>query len=306
VDYTLKQSVVSWKDITGSSSSFDLEGEILSYDFFTATLPSDSGAKILVQVTSGSLVEVEIMAADCSKRTTRPTIYCLNGFKCEVYSTKSNIVGLSGEYRIVIRGEDAQGTVSVQIGDGLCTGLNGDLAPFCSGVLSGNVVAETETIPQKDAYAEYLYGQLFGDFSSFSTGCGSAGGLSQDIQNSLKTYACQTALPACNKGFGTTPDYSVCTDIVKSTGVTFGQTGHPELDCNKNFYNGGVTWVGPGDDVTPSNPSNGNTETSSGPNLLLALLIIPIVVIIIIIILIIYFITKAGGETAAAGQYTQQ
>jgi len=306
VDYSIKQSVVSWKDITGSSSSFDLEGEFLSYDFFSASLPSDAGAKILVEVTSGSLVTVEIMPTDCSKRSSpsvTSTIDCLNGFKCEVYSTKSNIVGLTGDYRIVISGEEAQGTISVQIGDSLCTGLDSGSAPFCSGVISGSVVGEPETISQKDDYASYLYSTLLFDFNSQYSSCtGSA--VPDETQKALRTYACQTAMPACNKGFGQTPDYGVCLSIKDTSGVTFTQIGRPDLDCNKNFYKDGVTWVGPGDDSTPSNTSP-NTETSPGPNLLLALLIIPIIVIILIIALIIYFITKGGEQAAAAGgQYT--
>jgi len=309
VDYTLKQTVVTWESITSSSSSFDLQGSILSYDFFTVSLPSDSGTKIIVEVTSGALVTVELMPVDCSKRIPAymRSVDCLLGFKCEIYTTKSNIVGLSGDYRIIISGEDVQGKIYSQTGDALCTGLSASSAPFCSGVLSGNVVGDSDSIPQKDAYANYFYNTLLNQFDA-RYGCGFSD-LPDKTESLLKTYACQYSMPACNNGYGRTPDYSVCLDIVDSTGVDFSSLNsppRPELDCDHNFYNGGVVWVGPGDDKKPVNNGD-NTSASAGPNLLLALIIIPIIVIILIIILIIYFITK-GGEAAAPaadGQYNQ-
>jgi hypothetical protein len=304
VDYTLTEKVVSFKDITGSSASFDLEGSILSYDFYSVNLPSDSGAKILVEVTSGSVVNVQLMPKDCSKRT--PTnsrsVDCLSGFRCEIFTTKSNTVGLVGEYRIILSGEDVQGTITSQTGDSLCTGLSSDSAPFCSGVLSGTVLGESGSITQKDDYAEYYYYNLLGQFNALYSapgGCGSTG-VPDETEAALKKYACQTAMPACNKGLGQTPDYSVCTDIEKSSGVTFTDIGSSDLECNHNFYTGGVTWVGPGDDENPANTSP-SSQTSESPNLLLALLIIPIIVIILIIVLIVYFVTKESGDAAGAG-----
>jgi len=112
-------------------------------------------------------------------------------------------------------------------------------------------------------------------------------------------------MPACNKGLGQTPDYTVCTDIEKTSGVSFADIGSSELECDHNFYTGGVTWVGPGDDTNPANNSP-TSQTSEGPNLLLALLIIPIIVIILIIVLIVYFVTKEGGDAAAGGNYNAQ
>jgi hypothetical protein len=309
VDYTLTQKVVTWKSITSSSSSFDLEGSILSYDFFTVQLPSDSGTKIIVEVTSGSLVTVELMPTDCSKRTpaNMRSVDCLLGFQCEIYTTKSNIVGLSGDYRIVISGEDVQGTIYSQTGDALCTGLSASSAPFCSGVLSGTVVGDSASIPQKDAFAEAFYDSLVLQFDA-SYGCGFSD-LPDKTESDIKTYACQYSMPACNNGYGRTPDYSLCVDIVDSTGVPFSSLSgpaRPELECEHNFYNGGVVWVGPGDDNKPAD-SNDKTGASAGPNLLLALLIIPIIVIILIIILIVYFITRDqdGAPPAGDGQYNQ-
>jgi len=288
------------KDLNTADSkeySFDLVGAYLSYDFYTMEFPTDEAAKIIIEVTNGSLVHVEIMPEDCALRGTIGTrsLDCLYGFECEVYTTKANVAELSGQYRIIISGEDVKGKIKAFIGKEVCSGgFDSSNAPFCSEVGSWEWTGESNSATQKDDYANYLYKTIQPWFEyeyAQSAGCGQ-NALPEKTDASLKKFACQVAFPPCGgSGYGQLPDYDVCKDIQESSGVTFTQAGFSELDCNHNYFTGGVVWVGPGDDDTPINKNDEQNSTPAA-DLLLILLIIPILVIILIIALIVYFVTR--------------
>jgi hypothetical protein len=306
VEYTLTNTVDSWVDATGSTLNFDISGSAIGYDFFSATLPSDSGSKIIVEVTAGAVVTVDIFPKDCAIRSSTPTrtLECPRGFYCEVYTSQANTLYLTGEVRILLTGEDVQGTITVQTGDQLCSSVTADNADFCNGIIT-TFFGESSTISQKDDYAEYLYNDLVNQFNARLSSTGTcSSGISDTTDANLKKFACQYALPSCKSGYASAgPDYGVCTAIVDDTGVTFSDVNYPFFDCGHNFYPGGVTWVGPGDDDTPpTTPSS--IDTSAAPNLLLILLIIPILAIILIIILVVYLLGKGGEENPYQGATT--
>jgi ribosomal protein L37AE/L43A/flavodoxin len=310
LEYAITQTVEEYKDLNDNKIlSFDLAGAYLSYDFYTIELPTDQAAKIIVEVTNGSLVHVDIMPGDCALRGTIGTrsLDCLYGFKCEVYTTQANVAELSGEYRIIISGEDVKGTIKAFIGQEVCSdSFDSENAPFCSEVGSWKWSGESNSATQKDDYADYLYDILKPSFESRyvqSAVCGQ-NELPDKTEESLKKFACQVAFPPCSDmGYGQLPDYDVCTDIEESSGVTFTQAGFDELNCNHNYFTGGVVWVGPGDDDAPIKKNDEQNSTPAA-DLLLILLIIPILVIILIIALIIYFVTKEKApETAQQMDY---
>jgi len=307
LEYSITQTVEEYKDLntaTDKEYSFDLVGAYLSYDFYTIDLPADQAAKIIVEVTGGSLIHLDIMPTDCALRGQINTrrLDCLFGFKCEVYTTKSNVEELSGGYRIILSGEDVQGTIKAFIAKETCTGsIDSSTAPFCSEVGSWEWDGEADSTEEKDAYAEYLYNYLRPYFEAQylqSAVCGQ-NSLPDETEDALKKLACQTAFAPCDdSGYGSMPDYDVCIDIQESSGVTFTQAGFPELDCNHNFFTGGVVWVGPGDNDLPIN-SNDDQNSTPGPNLLLILIIIPILVLILIIALIVYFVSQKETTDSA-------
>jgi len=293
VEYSLKMEVATWTDITRISSDFSIEGISLGYAFFTASLPGDNTAvKITVQVTDGAFVTVDLIPVDCALRSQKRTIQCPRGYFCEVYTSQSNTKDLVGDYRIVITGEGVKGTISAYTNEQVCTSaIDGNSAPFCGGY-GYSPIGDSITVTQKDDYASYFYYQLLNDFNSAITGaCTSP---RTDDEN-LKAFACQYALPRCSAGFGLQPDYKTCTAVEDSWGITFVDAGHPELSCNHNFYNGGITWVGPGDDDNPVIPPADNTNEVAKPNLLwlLFLLLIPF---IIIIVAVVKFCAGADGD----------
>jgi hypothetical protein len=301
VDYSVTSEVVPWIGLSGSPTTFDLQGSALSYGFYTTNLPSDQGINIQVEVTSGAIAIVSVYTKDCAQRiqpfNAITTVYCLLGVKCSILTSDSNIGKYKGELRIVVEGEDIKGTIAAYTGDQVCAGMTGDNAPFCSKVGGYSVVGDGGTFEEKDRYAEYYYNDILlqGFASTLNTGC-RLSQLSDDCITKLKQYACQVAMPQCSGGYGLLPKYSTCTEIEDACGAKFADVGLESLDCNHNFYDGGITWVGPGDDDVPSDSNSGDDS----PNLWLIFLIIPIIVIIIIIIVIVRIVTS-GGEGAAAG-----
>jgi len=283
VEYSITNEVTTWTDITRISADFSIEGNTRGYAFFTASLPSDTAVKITAQVTAGAFVTVDLLPVDCSQRSQKRSIQCPRGYYCEVYTSQSNTKDLVGDYRIVITGEGVKGTISAYTNEQVCTSaIDGNIAPFC-GRYGYSPIGDAITVTQKDNYAEYFYNQLLTDFNGALTGaCTSP----RTEDENLRAFACQYALPRCSAGFGLQPDYDTCRAVEDSWGITFVDAGHPELSCNHNFFNGGVTWVGPGDDDNPVIPPSDNTGGAGNPNLLwlLFLLLIPFIIIIVAIV----------------------
>jgi len=231
-------------------------------------------------------------------------LYCVQGLACSIYTSDSNIGNYTGDLRIVISGEDIAGSIVLLIGDQLCSTPTSGNADFCSAVVSYSAFGDGLTFPAKDQRAQEYYNDFVGYFSSFIS-C-STSSLSDDCLNYLKLYSCQYAFPQCSSGYAVLPQYDTCTKIIETCGRPFaGQ--YQYLDCNHNFYEGGIVWVGPGDDDTPTQVS-GSTP-STGPNLYLLFIILGVVVIIIIIIAIVLILrgdSSSGGYLANGPSTTAQ
>jgi len=291
VQYTLTNEVVTWQSVISTEAKFEIQGSTLGYAFFTTTL-SDSAAKITVKVTEGPTVNVQIFPVDCSLRVApySRTIVCPRGFLCEVYNSKGNTKYLVGDFRIVITGEDVKGTITVATGDQVCTSMDTSIAPFCGGY-GYSVIGDKETVSQKDSYARNFYNQLLNSFNAAITGTCTQ---QRNDEDNLKLFACQYAVPRCLEGFALPPEYSVCVDVEKEWGVTFLAAGYAKLSCDHNFYDGGIIWVGPGDDDIQIPPSDTTTEETP-PNLLYLLFLLLLLLIIIIVVVVVYLKQDDGG-----------
>ena len=218
------------------------QGDYEALLVFQVTVTSEESFEIVVDVTTGPSVEVQLWSAECVNGANQliETFTCYFGTCVLPVSQRQGAVANATDadiYYVTVSGySPAAFGISVSQGESeTCAIPNEDDLQFCTIVdwSTWSYESETNIIVAQDETAQRRFDYLY---LKFCPPCVCVE-LSEACNSSLTEYVCTQTFRACDyEGFETSICLTSCQDVEQNCGATFEDIGLPELSCNHNFY----------------------------------------------------------------------